>query len=187
MRRFGIVIVITAAVAAYACGSDNNTAKDARIDTGSAQADAPADAHHDAQFPDGPTNVVAFTLMNYAGGCTISIGSGAFSQASARTDYVGAGVLTLTAEPNVNYTLGSDMWHHTDGDPGYGSGGSGSGTPTIGEAGSQTAGSAGSGSGSGTPAMSVAHATVALGTPKCVWVCCPFTGNICTGLPEQCP
>src|SRR5438067_632679 len=157
MRRFGIVMVVTASVVAYACGDTNNAKKDAAIDTGSnGQADAPVDAIHDAYFPDVPGNFVAFTLLNYQGWCNVKIGSGTYSPASSTTVFVAPGVQALSAQPNgSNFMLGSDMWHHTNGDPGPGSG-SGSGVATIGEAGSQ--------SGSGSAATSVANATVVAAT-----------------------
>src|SRR5512143_3859683 len=128
MRRLGSVIVITSAVVAYACGGGNDAKKDAAIDSHQRDAavDAMADAHLDAP-PDGPANRVALTVKDYLGWCEVQIGSGAYSPASATTVYEAPGVVQLTALAGSGYQLGSNMWHHTDGDS------SGSG-----EAGSQT-------------------------------------------------
>src|SRR5258706_1139370 len=144
MRRLGIVIVITAAVLAYACGNTNNAKKDAAIDTGGGHHDAPADASHDAMLIDGPPGTVALTIHNYAGWCIFKVGSGSsYSPAVTTVTFVAPGAHILTAEPlNTSFVLGSNMWHFTDGDPGYGSARSRRGMSTIGEPGTQPNGSA---------------------------------------------
>ena len=179
MRRLGTVIVITTTVIAYACGGSSETKKDAGIDSHKRDAgiDAPEDASVDAP-PDAPGTFVELTVRNYSGWCDVQIGTRTFTPATETIVYNMPGVTTLTAKPNGSaYELGSNMWHLTDGDPGYGSGSSTN--ESLGEAGSQT--------GSGSAAQSVAKATLAAGSAKCVWVCCPnANGTGCDGLPEQC-
>jgi hypothetical protein len=179
MRRISSAIVIATAAIAYACGSDNAAKKDAGHDSHVADAvyDAGMDAHFDAPISPGGS---ALTVKNYAEWCLVSIGSGSALIADVQTVYVAPGMYTLTATPNGSgFELGSNMWHHTDGDIGSGSGsGSGSGVGP-GEAGSQT--------GSGSSAQSVAHVTVG-SAAKCVWVCCPVNPGG-TGCPatDYCP
>jgi len=184
MRRIGTVIVITTTVIAYACGSSSETHKDGGIDghKHDAAVDAPPDAHVDAP-PDSSAQTVKLTVKNYLGWCNVKIGSRTFSPAAETIVYDPPGVTVLTATPGSGYMLGSNMWHLTDGDPGYGSGSSTN--ESIGESGSQTAGS-GSGS-TATPPSSTANTTLSLGSAKCVWVCCPNSGTTnCDGLTEQC-
>lgn len=179
MRRLGTVIVITTTVIAYACGGGSETKKDAGIDSHKhdATVDGPNDARLDAP-PDSPGATVMLTVKNYLGWCDVQIGGRTFSPADTTVVYTAAGVTTLAARPGGSaYALGSNMWHLTDGDPGYGSGSSTQ--ESIGESGSQT--------GSGSSAVSTAQTTLSLGSAKCVWVCCPTTaGTGCTGLAEQC-
>jgi hypothetical protein len=183
MRRLGTVIVITSSVIAYACGGGSKTKTDGGIDSHKhdATVDGPDDAHIDAP-PDVPGNFVMLTVKNYQGWCSVKIGGRTFSPASETIVYETPSVAALTASPNLGYTLGSNMWHLTDGDPGYGGGSSTN--ESIGEPGTQAAGS---GSGSGSAGTSTASATLALGSAKCVWVCCPQLGTSnCDGLLEQC-
>ncbi len=174
MRRLGTVIVITSTVIAYACGGGSDTTKkDAAVD--SHKRDAPTDAAFDAHVDapaDAPGNLVMLTVNNYLGWCVVKVGSAAYSPASSTISYEPPGTTQLSAMPNGSgFMLGSDMWHHTDGALGSGSG----------EPGTQT--------GSGSAATSVAQTTLALGSAKCVWVCCPIagSGSSCEGLADQCP
>jgi hypothetical protein len=181
MKGLGSVIVITSAVIAYACGGGGDTKKDAAVDSHKrdAPSDATLDAHLDAP-PDGPGNLVALTVNNYLSACSVQIGSGASSPATSATAYEAPGTVTLVATAGSGYMLGSNMWHLTNGDPGFGSAGSGSGVATLGEPGTRA--------GSGSSATSTAQATLAAGSAKCVWVCCPLAGgSSCDGLPDQCP
>ncbi len=155
MRALSLAIVGTAVALAYACGSSNSAKKDAAVD--SKAIDAPG------------SGAIALTVKNYLAWCDVRVGSaGTFSSASVQTVMVGAGQVALAARPLTGFELGSDMWHHVDGDTGNGF----SGVQT----------------GSGSAAQSDANVTVST-TGKCVWVCCPFanTGSGCSGLPDQCP
>jgi hypothetical protein len=169
MRRIGSVIVVTGALVAHACGSSSNTKKDGAVDThvGDAPRDAAVDARPDAPL-DGPPNTVQLTVKNYLSWCVVEVGSGSFSPAGIQMMFVGSGVTSVTAKANGSgFQLGSGMWHHTDGDAGSGDDGTQTGT--------------------GSAATSLAHVTMTLGTPKCVWVCCPFAGGSgCGAVPEQC-
>ncbi len=157
MRGRAIVIVATAAALAYACGSSSSTKQDAAVD--SKQVDAPPGS-----------GSVALTVKNYLSWCTVRVGSnGTFSTSAVQTVNTASGQVALSAKPaSATFELGSDMWHHVDGDTGSGF----SGVQT----------------GSGATAQSDATVTVST-TAKCVWVCCPFanTGSGCSGLPDQCP
>ncbi len=156
MRGSSLAIVGIAAALAYACGSSNTAKKDAAVD--SKAVDAPAGS-----------GAIALTVKNYLSWCNVRVGSaGTFSSAGVQTVMVGSGQVALAARALTGFELGSDMWHHVDGDTGSGF----SGVQT----------------GSGSAAQSDANVTVS-SAAKCVWVCCPFanTGSGCSGLPDQCP
>ncbi len=108
------------------------------------------------------------TVLNYPMSnpwCTVDI---AIMGQTPNTDYtqtvcVPPGIVAVAASPNSGFELGTAPWHDTDGDPGTGDPGTRNGNS------------------SGT------FVTVVAGTPKCVWVCCPFASNG-TGCPttDQC-
>lgn len=118
-----------------------------------------ADAHNTADA--GGTQLL---LKNYLAWCSVAINGAAASSASVQMVSVPPNSIPMVAAPaNATFILGPAPWHHTAGD-------AGSGDP-----------------GSVANGMSTATVTVAAGTTKCVWICCPFTDG--TGCPtaDQCP
>ena len=102
------------------------------------------------------------TVINYDDWCTVSVAGQPTSGGPNQVVTVTPGPITLVAKAaSPSFEIAMDMWHDTDGDTGAGETGLVSGT------------------------SSTATVTVAT-TPKCAWVCCPFTdGTGCTGLTDQ--
>ena len=91
-------------------------------------------------------------------------GLGASTAATQTVGIEGAPrTVTLVATAaSASFKLGTDMWHHTDGDTGAGEAGSVAGPMST--------------------------ATIMVGTSaKCVWVCCPFTNGTGCNVADQCP
>jgi hypothetical protein len=113
----------------------------------------------------GSGSAAMLTVKNYLSWCSVAIGTGtASTSASQSVPITSNGAIMLAGSPaSSSFALGSDMWHHTDGDTGSGEAGTVSGT------------------------TSTARVTVSTTASKCVWVCCPFTNG--TGCPtaDQCP
>ena len=169
MRTTSLVVPF---VFLFACGDEGGS---------TTKMDAPV--HHDevlaidAPMPDGstvdaPAGTVALTVKNYLNWCSVTVNGGAASSGAQQVVNVQPGAITLTAKrASASFEVSGNMWHHTDGD-----------TNNMGEPGTIT--------NAGDPATktSTATATVVAGTPKCVWVCCPFAGGSgCENtIPEQC-
>lgn len=154
-----------------ACGGDDGGTvhHDAAVDT--VHADAPIDSK---VFMDAPAGTTPLTVKNVLSWCKVYVnGDTTGSTGSSIITNVTPGAITIAAmaAPDGNggslFKIDTNMWHHTDGDSGTGE------TGTV--------------SGSGVTATSTVMATVVAGTPKCVWVCCPFTNGTGCNVPEQCP
>ncbi len=161
-----------AAMVMCACGSDSKTKMDA-----SGTHDAPHDAkaidapgtHADAPL-DGPPGTFLLTVKNFDFWCSVSVDGGSASTANVQNVFVLPGQIPLTAKKaSATFEVGSNMWHHTDGDTGSGEKGNWS---------------------TNDPTTATSSATVTVGSAaKCVWVCCPFTsGTGCdpATIGEQC-
>jgi hypothetical protein len=153
-----------------ACGDDGGTTKkDAAIDSPGGAVDAMVDA----KMIDAPPGTTPLTIKNEAAWCEISVNGGTGSTSSNIVANVTPGAITLVAKAAPNganpslFKITTNMWHHTDGDGGSGE------TGTV--------------AGSGDAATSTVMATVVGGTPKCVWVCCPFKDNSGCGTTDLCP
>ena len=156
-----------AALVMCACGSDSKTKMDAP-----ATGDAPHDSKAiDAKQPDapldGPPGTQLLTVTNYLSWCSVSVNGGSASATAQQQVFVQPGAIALTAtKANSTFEVGSDMWHHTDGDAGSGEKGNWS---------------------TNDPTTATSSATVTVGSAaKCVWVCCPFTSGTGCAVPEQC-
>src|SRR5512140_3490654 len=159
-RLVSVTVVAAAAAVAVACGSNGTPTHTDGPLVDTPKQDAAVDA------PAGPQ----LKVKNYLSWCAVTVGSGSASAAAVQTVPITAsGQVTLTAtRASAAFEVSGNMWHHTDGDTGTGE------TGTI--------------TGTGATTLSTATVTVASGTSKCVWVCCPFsaTHDGCA-VPEQCP
>ena len=159
-----------AAMVMCACGSDSKTKIDAPA-TGDAPHDGKAIDAKLADAPlDGPPGTFLLTVKNFQNWCSVSVDGGSASAAPAQNVFVLPGAIPLTAtKASGLFEVGSNMWHHTDGDTGSGEKGNWSTTD---------------------PTTATSSATVTVGSAaKCVWVCCPFTSGTGCGssVPDQCP
>ena len=138
-----------------ACGDDGETTqKDAAIDS----PEGAVDAAVDAKMVDAPPGSVQLTVKNVLNWCSVSVNGGAESTQGTIVTNVQPGTIPLTAKAaSAAFMIAPNMWHLTDGDTGNGE------TGTV--------------TGTGTAATSAVTATVAANTPKCVWICCPFTNG----------
>ncbi|HUS29849.1 MAG TPA: hypothetical protein VMZ53_15195 [Kofleriaceae bacterium] len=160
----GVVLILGA------CGGDDGGAqKDAAVD--SKAIDAPIDGK---TFLDAPAGTTALTIKNELAWCEISVMGGTASTASTITTNVTPGSITLVAKaaPGAGsapsaFKIAPNMWHHTTNDTGTGE------TGTV--------------AGTGDAATSTVMALVVSGTPKCVWVCCPFKNGTGCGTTDLCP
>jgi hypothetical protein len=160
MTRLGVLALLL-----FACGGDDKTKQDAHTADAPKDGaiDAPHDAHPDAPL-DGPPGTQQLTVHNVLSWCSVSVNGGTASSAATQQVFVQPGQINLTAAPLTGFKLDTNMWHHTDGD---------------------TNGSGDSGTIAG--GVSFATATVVSTSPKCVWVCCPFTNGTGCNVPDQCP
>jgi hypothetical protein len=97
--------------------------------------------------------------------CSVSVNGGTASGVGVQTiPITAAGQISLVASAETGFVLANNMWHHTDGDTGGGEAGTVSG------------------------AKSSTTVTVTATASKCVWVCCPGSGNVpaCPTV-DQCP
>jgi hypothetical protein len=195
MRRFAIVVAIVAG-----CGSSNTGADASPTDTQPSPdtptgdgppSDAPAPdtpgAETDASLADAlpstdavisdappgdappgdtPPATQPLTVKNYLSWCSVTVDNGTPSISAQQIVNVAPGAIPLVAEARVGFQLGATPWHDTDGDSG--------------------AGDAGTRAGSGQTETSSTAATVA-SSPKCVWVCCEFSGGGGCPATDQCP
>ena len=107
---------------------------------------------------DGPPGTVPLTVKNVDAWCSVKVNGGTASTLPTIVVNVQPGVIPVTATAaSATFMIEPNMWHLTDGDSGSG------------ETGNVT--------GSGVTAESAVTATVVSATPKCVWICCPFTSN----------
>jgi hypothetical protein len=140
---------------ASACGDDSSgsTKRDAAPDTTPMFDVLPmADASFDA-----PPGTVPLTVKNVLNWCSVIVDGGTASTAATIVTNVMPGAITLKAQrANSTFRIADNMWHLTDGDSGTGE------TGTVTNPGTPTA-------------ESTVTATVVASTPKCVWICCPFT------------
>jgi hypothetical protein len=111
---------------------------------------------------------VNLTVENVLVWCSVSVNGGTPSEAGVQVVCVPPGIQQLAATALVDFELGPTPWHDTAGDMGQGD----PGTVT------------------GTGQSAVDSTTVVVGdTPKCVWICCPYTdGDGCPPADQdQCP
>ncbi|HEY5921568.1 MAG TPA: hypothetical protein VIV11_07850 [Kofleriaceae bacterium] len=156
--RIALLLVLVAA-----CGDDGGTTT--KKDGG--PVDTPRDttlidAPIDAKAIDAPPGTYPLTVKNTLVWCSVKVNNGAASSGAQQVVNVAPGVIPLSAEPLQGFILGTDMWHHTNGD-------TGNGEP-------------------GTVTGMTSSAMVTVGAaPKCVWVCCPFPDGSGCPTTDQCP
>jgi hypothetical protein len=141
------------------CGS-SSTANDA------SPADVSIEGDSDAPASDAPPGTEALTVKNYLSWCDVTVNGGTTSSSAQQIVNVAPGAIPLVAEALAGFQLGATPWHDTDGDSGTGD--------------------AGTRAGSGQTETSSTTATVA-SSPKCVWVCCEFSGGGGCPATDQCP
>jgi hypothetical protein len=147
---------------------------EAGVDASSAETGAEAgsgDAGPEAALEAGEdtdAGCVNLTVENVLVWCSVSINGSTPSEAGVQVVCVPPGTQQLAATALVDFELGPAPWHDTAGDMGQGD----PGTVT------------------GTGQSAVDSTTVVVGdTPKCVWICCPYTdGDGCPPADQdQCP
>jgi hypothetical protein len=145
----------------------SETADAASVETGAEAGSAEAGTEAGVEAgEDTDAGCVSLTVENVLVWCSISINGSTPSPAPVQVVCVPPGTQQLAATALVDFELGP--WHDTAGDMGQGD----PGTVT------------------GTGQSAVISTTVVVGdTPKCVWICCPYTDG--DGCPppnqDQCP